>query len=101
LGEIEGSQKHYYLSTNNGAKTEQELANTLLKLQNTTVYLKDIAQIKKKYEDATTLYSYNGKYSISLSIKQNETANALEISKNIKKLIEKTNNTDINIDIYK
>ena len=99
VGEIEGSQKHYYLSTNNGAKTQQELANTLLKLQNTTVYLKDIAQIKKKYEDATTLYSYNGKYSLSLSIKQNETANALEISKNIKKLIEKTNNKDIKIDI--
>ena len=99
VGEIEGDKKHYYLSTNNGAKTQEELANTLLKLQNNTIYLKDIAKIKKKYEDATTLYSYNGQHSLSLSIKQNETANALEISKNIKNLIEKTKAKDIVINI--
>ena len=99
VGEIEGDAKHYYLSTHNGAKTQEELANTLIKLQNSTIYLRDIAQIKKKYEDATTLYSYNGQYSLSLSIKQNETANALEVSKNIKKLIEKINTKDIKINI--
>lgn len=64
VGQIEGDEKHYYLSTNNGAKTQEELANTMLKLQNSTIYLRDIAQIKKKYEDATTLYSYNGQYSL-------------------------------------
>ncbi|MCI0501722.1 MAG: efflux RND transporter permease subunit, partial [Epsilonproteobacteria bacterium] len=99
VGEIEGDKKHYYLSTHNGAKTEEELANTLIKLQTNTIYLKDIAKIKKKYEDATTLYSYNGKYSLSLSIKQNETANALEISKDIRDLINKTNSKDIKINI--
>jgi multidrug efflux pump subunit AcrB len=99
VGQIEGDEKHYYLSTNNGAKTQEELANTMLKLQNSTIYLRDIAQIKKKYEDATTLYSYNGQYSLSLSVKQNETANALEISKNIQTLVDKLQTKDIKINI--
>ncbi|MDD2698677.1 MAG: efflux RND transporter permease subunit [Arcobacteraceae bacterium] len=99
IGQIEGDEKHYYLSTNNGAKTQEELANTMLKLQNSTIYLRDIAQIKKKYEDATTLYSYNGQYSLSLSVKQNETANALEISKNIQTLVDKLQTKDIKINI--
>ena len=99
IGQIEGDEKHYYLSTNNGAKTQDELANTMLKLQNSTIYLRDIAQIKKKYEDATTLYSYNGQHSLSLSVKQNETANALEISKNIQTLVDKLQTKDIKINI--
>ncbi len=99
VGEIEGDTKRYYLSTNNGAKSEAELANTLIKLQNTTIYLRDVATIEKKYEDAETLSSYNGIAALSLSIKQNETANALEISKSIKELIAKTNNKDITINI--
>ncbi len=97
IGQIEDTQKHYYLSTNNGAKTENDLKNTLLKFQNTTIYLKDVASIKKKYEDATTLYSYNGETTLSLAIKQNETANALEISKEIKNLIAKLETKEITI----
>ncbi len=99
VGEIEGDKKRYYLSTNNGAKTEKELSDTLIKLSNTTIYLKDIAKIKKKYEDATTLYSYNGEYALSLSVKQNEKANALEISKKINELIFKTKKKDIKISV--
>jgi len=97
IGQIEDTNKLYYLSTNNGAKTENDLKNTLLKFQNTTIYLKDVASIKKKYEDATTLYSYNGETALSLAIKQNETANALEISKEIKNLIAKLETKEIKI----
>lgn len=88
IGKIEG-EKHYFISTYNGAKSAKELANTLLKLSNGSIYLSDISTIKKRYEDSNTLYSFNGKNSISLAIKQLDTANAMEILKNITKLIEK------------
>ena len=89
IGKIEGIEKHYYISTYNGAKTAKELANTLIKLSNGNIYLSDIAQIKKRYQDANTLYSFNGKNALSLSIKQLNSADAMQISKDIEKLITK------------
>lgn len=101
LGKIEDPKKHYYISTYNGAKDAQELANTLLKLSSGNIYLSDIALIKKRYEDADTLYSFNGENAISLSVKQLDTANAMVISQSIKKLIDKTQaqHEDITISI--
>lgn len=99
IGIIEGETKHYYLSTYNGAKTAQELANTLLKLSVGNIYLSDIAKISKKYEDATTLYSFNGKNALSLSIKQLDTANAMKISESLNTMIQKTQLTQKDIDI--
>jgi len=98
IGKIEGA-KHYYISTYNGAKSAQELANTLIKLSNSSIYLSDIATIKKRYEDSDTLYSFNGKNSISLAIKQLDTANAMKISEDIKKLIDKVQPKQKDIDI--
>ena len=99
IGKIEDPDKHYYISTYNGAKSANEFANTLLKLSNGSIYLKDIAIIKKRYEDSSTLYSFNGKNALALSVKQTDTANAIEISKNIKKLIQITQPNQPNIDI--
>ena len=101
IGKIESKKNNYYISTYNGAKTATQLANSIIKLSNTTIYLKDVTFIKKKYEDSNTLYSFNTQNSLSLSVKQATTANAINIVKKIKKLIEKTNkNTeDIKISI--
>jgi len=99
IGKIEDSKKHYYISTYNGAKSAYELSNTLIKLSNVSLYLKDIATIEKRYEDSDTLYSFNGKNSISLSIKQLDSANAMVISSDIKKLISKVQDKQKNIDI--
>ena len=99
IGKIEGVTKHYYISTYNGAKTANELANTLIKLSNATLYLSDIATIQKKYEDSDTLYSFNGKNAISLAIKQLDSANAMEISADITKLIQKVQPKQPNIEI--
>ncbi len=101
IGKIEGDTKHFYLSTFNGAKTAIELGNSLLKLSNGSIYLKDIALIKKRYEDSSTIYSYNGQNALSLSVKQSETSNAMEISKKINLLITKmkSKQNDITISI--
>ncbi|MBD3841793.1 MAG: efflux RND transporter permease subunit, partial [Campylobacterales bacterium] len=89
IGKIEDPNKHFYVSTYNGAKSSVELANSMLKTSSGYVYLKDIATIKKRYEDSSTLYSFNGQNSISLAVKQSETANAIQIAQDIKKFIEK------------
>ena len=99
IGKIEGATKHYYISTYNGAKSANELANTLIKLSNGSIYLSDIAQIKKRYQDSTTLYSFNGKNALSLAIKQLDTANAMQISQDIEKLIQRIQPTQTEIEI--
>ncbi len=99
IGKIEGINKHYYISTYNGAKSANELANTLIKLSNGSVYLRDIAIIKKRYEDSTTLYSFNGKNALSLAIAQLDTADAIKISQDINKLIQKVQPKQTDIDI--
>lgn len=101
LGKIEDSKKHYYLSTYNGAKNAQDFANTLIKVGNKHIYVKDIAKISKKYEDSSTLYSFNGKNSISLTVNQSDTADALNVVKQIKQLLPQLEKEykDINISI--
>jgi len=99
IGKIEGVNKHYYLSTYNGAKSAQELSNTLIKTEAGNIYLSDIAQIKKRYEDSSTLYSFNGKNALSLSIKQLDSANAMKISEDIDKLIKKIQPTQTELQI--
>jgi len=101
IGKIEDPKKHFYISTYNGAKNATEFGNSLLKISNKTVYLKDIAKISKKYEDSSTLYSLNGKSALSLQIVQSNTADAIQIVKEIKKLLPKISqkNPDIDIEI--
>lgn len=101
IGKIEDPKKHYYISTNNGAKNAEDFGNTLIKVSNKAVYVKDIATIAKKYEDSSTLYSFNGQNALSLEIVQSDTADAIKIVNEIRKILPniKTNNPDINIAI--
>ncbi len=101
VGKIEGGDKHYYLSTYNGSKNANDFANTLIKIGNTNIYLKDISFISKKYEDSSTMYSFNGKNALSLAIEQSDTADALKLVQKIKKILPQLNkkNPDITISI--
>ncbi len=94
IGTIEDKKKHYYISTNNGAKLSSNLANTILKISDKKVYLSDIAYVSKKYEDSSTLYSFNGKSALSIAVEQQDTGNAIKIAKNISKLIKQVNKTN-------
>lgn len=58
VGKIEGNSKHYYLSTYNGAKTSQAFANTLIKIGDKNVYLRDIAFISKKNMKTLQLFTH-------------------------------------------
>lgn len=92
IGKIEGNGKHYYLSTYNGKKDSKEMSNTLLKIDGKRLYLSDIATVKKKYKDASTLSSIDSEASISLAISQNDTGNALTAKAKISSLLEELKN---------
>ena len=101
IGKIEDPKKHYYISTNNGAKNADDFGNTLIKVSNKSVYIKDIATIAKKYEDSSTLYSFNSKHALSLEVIQSDTADAIKIVNEIKKELPTIikNNPDIELAI--
>jgi multidrug efflux pump subunit AcrB len=98
VGKIEGENKHYFISTYNGAKDLDDFSQTLLRINNHTLYLKDISTIKKRYEDTSTLFSVDGKKAIDILIKQNKDGNALTITKKIELLLDKESKENSNID---
>ena len=88
IGKVEDSSRHVYLSTYNGQKTAELMAQTLLHVNNKKFYLSDIATIEKRHEDAATMATFNGNPSITLSLDQLESGDALVIVKNIKSKIK-------------
>ena len=99
VGTIEDKNKHYYVSTNNGVKLASDLRNTLLKIGDKRVYLHDFAYISKKYEDSSTLYSFNGENALSIAVDQQDTGNAIKITKQIDTLIANLNQNTKDITI--
>jgi len=102
LGKIEDSKKHYYISTYNGKKSEKELSSTKLKVGKKSFYLSEIAIVEKRHEDSATLSSLNGANSLTIAVSQSEEANAIELSKKIKRLIEQiqSQNSDFTLTIF-
>ena len=88
VGKIEGENKHFYISTYNGAKTAQEMKNSIITVGGKSLYLGDVAIVQKRYEDSNTLSTINTKQSLNLAITQVEDGNALVATKNIEKLIK-------------
>ena len=97
VGKIEGKGKHYFLSTYNGKKNSKAMENTILKVDGKQIYLRDIATVEKRYEDASTLSSINTTASLSLSVTQTETGNALNAKDNISKLVESLKKDNPNV----
>lgn len=99
IGKIEDPTKHYYLSTYNGAKNAKDFGNTLIRIGDATVYVRDIATISKRYEDSSTLYSFNGQNALSLAVEQSETGDAIKIAQSIKQLLPELKQKYPDIDI--
>lgn len=89
VGKIEGKEKHYFISTYNGKKSAEAMRETLLNIGGKRVYLSDIAMVEKRYKDASTLSTLNGKKSISLAVSQTETGDAIRANKEIEKILQK------------
>jgi multidrug efflux pump subunit AcrB len=99
LGKIENGKQEYYISLQNKKNILKEFKNTLLNIDDKIISLKDIATIRKRYQDSSTLASMNGKNAITLAISQNPKGNAIEISKDVQKLLNRYKQEGIEYDI--
>ena len=98
IGTIEDSKNgHYFISTFNGPKDAQKMLQSQIRASGKTLFLKDVATVSKRYEDTATMYSIDTKHAVDLSVKQSSKGNALELSKAIVALVNKSNTTAKNI----
>ena len=89
IGTIKQKANHLYLSTYNGPKTSQEAADTVIGVGNVRVRLGDIADVAFKLSDESELSHYNGKRNISINVTKSKKGNAIELVKQIRKLLSK------------
>jgi len=87
VGIIKDSTRHYYLSTYNGEKDIENIKNTILKISNQKVYLKDIANVSYSLSDVANISHFNGNKDVSIGINKSETGDAVELVKEIKELL--------------
>ena len=102
LGQIEQEGDFVFLSTTNGKSSIQEWNDTLIRVSGKSVYLKDVAQIKRYRPQESTLSSFNGKNNLSLIINKDTSGNSIKIKKELDKLLEKIKNDypDITLNLF-
>jgi HAE1 family hydrophobic/amphiphilic exporter-1 len=101
-GNIKDSTRHYYLSSINGVKDIKSLENSILKINNIQVYLKDIASIEYKLSDIITVSHFNAQTNMSIGINKGKTGDSIELVKQIKKLLNEKQEkyTNLTFDSY-
>jgi multidrug efflux pump subunit AcrB len=101
-GIIKDKGVHYYLSSQNGQKDLSKLNDTILKIGDVQVYLKDIAKIKYKLADVNTISHFNGKPNISIGINKGINGDSIALVRKIKQILknEALNYKGITFDTY-
>lgn len=88
IGKIsQKDNEHFFISTYNGAKKPQEFLETIIKIDDKILRLKDFAKITKGYKNDETISSFNGRKTIILNITKSENGNAIELSKKVKQIL--------------
>ena len=91
MGKIEDKNEHFFLSTINGKKKAKEYLDTLIKLDDKTIYLGDIADVKQRYDEVSVISKLNGQKNVTLGISKNESGNAIALAAIVKSEVEKIN----------
>ena len=92
VGNIEQVGNHIYLSANNNKFDPKFWENNILKIDGKKIYLNDIAKITVGYPKEETIARLNGENTLTLRVYKDKHGDSLEITKNIKELLEKTQN---------
>ena len=88
IGTIKEKAHHLYISTYNGEKTRDDVANTIISVGGTKVRIGDIADVSFKLSDAVELSHYNGVRNISLNVTKSKDGNAIALVKEIRKILK-------------
>ena len=101
-GIIKDSTRHYYLSTFNGEKNIERIKNTIIKIGNQRVLLKDISKVQFKLADVNNISHFNGNRDVSIGINKSDTGDAIELVKDIKNILEvaKKDYPELNFDTH-
>jgi len=101
-GIIKDKGIHYYLSSQNGEKDIKKLQNMIIKIGNTSIYLKDIADVEYKLADVNTISHFNGQKNISIGVNKSKTGDSIALVKQIKQILKKEqkNYTNVKFNTY-
>ncbi len=101
-GIIKDIGTHYYLSSQNGEKDLSKLKDTIIKIGDKQIYLKDIANISYTLADVNNISHFNGKPNISIGINKGTTGDAIALVKEIKDILkeEQSKYKNIKFDTY-
>lgn len=102
VGIIKDSSRHYYLSTFNGEKDIENIKNTIIKVGNSKIRIKDIADITYTYGDVQDKSHFNGKTNVAVSISKSEEGDAIDLVKQIKEITKEFESkyTNVEFDTY-
>ena len=88
IGTVKQRGEHLYISTINGEKSRERLEETILSIDGKSLYLKDIANVEIGLATPEQISHFNGKPNISLDIKKTKEGNAIELVREIKKILK-------------
>jgi len=102
IGTIKEKANHLYISTYNGEKTKEMVANTIIDISGKKIKIGDIADVAFKLSDAVELSHYNGVRNISVNVTKSKNGNAIVLVRDIRKLLkeQKLKHPNLNYNIY-
>jgi len=102
IGAIEEKGNHLYISTINGAKSEESLESIILTVNNQRVRLKDVASVSYGLSQAKEISHFNGKKNISINLNKTKEGNAIALSREVKDMLKEfaKEYPDISFDTY-
>jgi len=86
-GTLDKAGEHLYISTINGEKSADAIADTILSINGKRLRLKDIATVRIGLGDPVQISHFNGKPNISLNINKTKEGNAIALSKTVKQIL--------------
>jgi HAE1 family hydrophobic/amphiphilic exporter-1 len=88
VGTVKEKANHLYISTYNGEKTEEDVANTIIGVGAYKLRIGDIADISFKLSDEVELSHYNGKRNVSLNVTKSKDGNAIALVRSIREILK-------------
>jgi len=102
IGDIKFQGQTIYISSNNGEKDINKLKNTILRIGNKSISLKDIADVSFGLSNSREISHFNGKENISLNITKQKHGNAIALSKEVREILKEFEKEykDIKFEVY-
>ena len=97
VGTIKEKAHHLYISTYNGEKTKEDVANTIIGVGGVKLRIKDIADVSFKLSEETELSHYNGARNVSINVAKSKSGNSIALVKSIRELLKKEEKLNPNL----